>query len=100
MRIAKEEIIHVGELARLYLDDAAVDLYTKQLGDVLTYMETLNHLDTAGITPASHAISINNVFRDDIVMESVSAKSALTNAPESSDGGFIVPKVIKSKENF
>jgi len=95
MRIAKEEIVHVGELAKLHLDDAAVDLYTKQLGDVLTYMETLNHLDTAGITPTSQAISVNNVFRDDVVRESVSAESALTNAPESSDGSFIVPKVIK-----
>jgi aspartyl-tRNA(Asn)/glutamyl-tRNA(Gln) amidotransferase subunit C len=92
--ISRKKIVHVAKLARLHLDDAAVALYTRQLGDILTYMDTLNRLDTKGIPPTSHAIFINNVFRDDDVKPSIPVERALTNAPEAEQGCFVVPKVI------
>ena len=94
MKITADEIVHVAKLARLDLDESAVQLYTKQLGDILTYMDTLNRLDTRGVAPTSHAIFINNAFRDDEVKPSMPVESALSNAPESEDGSFVVPKVI------
>jgi len=94
MKITKEEVVHVASLARLNLDDEAIDLYTKQLGDILTYMDTLNRVDTRDVPPTSHAIFINNVFREDEVEPSVPEERALANAPESEDGSFVVPKVI------
>ena len=95
MKITKEEIIHVGKLARLHLDDRAVALYEKQLGDILDYIDTLNRLDTEGVKPTSHAIFINNAFRDDEVRPSIPVDHALANAPEPEDGTFVVPKIIR-----
>ena len=95
MKITKEVIAHVGKLARLRLNDLSVELYTRQLGDILTYMDTLNRLDTKDVSPTSHAIFINNAFRDDEVKPSMPVERALTNAPESEDGAFVVPKIIK-----
>jgi aspartyl-tRNA(Asn)/glutamyl-tRNA(Gln) amidotransferase subunit C len=94
MKITKEEVIHVAALARLNLDEEAIALYTKQLGDILTYMDTLNGVDTKDIPPTSHAISITNAFRDDDVRPSIEQGGALKNAPESEDGSFVVPKII------
>jgi aspartyl-tRNA(Asn)/glutamyl-tRNA(Gln) amidotransferase subunit C len=94
VKITREQIVHVAKLARLHLDDAAVELYTKQLGDILTYMDTLNRLDTKGVPPTSHAIFINNAFRDDEVKPSIPVERALTNAPRSERGSFVVPKVV------
>jgi aspartyl-tRNA(Asn)/glutamyl-tRNA(Gln) amidotransferase subunit C len=94
MKITREEVVHVARLARLNLDEKAIDLYTKQLGDILTYMDTLNRVDTKDVPPTSHAIFINNAFRDDEVQASIPVERALTNAPESEDGSFVVPKVI------
>lgn len=93
-KLTREQIVHVAQLARLHLDDAAVELYTKQLGDILTYMDTLNRLDTKGVPPTSHAIFINNAFRDDEVKPSIPVAQALASAPESENGSFVVPKVI------
>lgn len=93
-KITKEEIIRVGKLARLHLDDAAVELYAEQLGNILAYMDTLNRVDTNGVTSTSHAISINDAFRDDEVKPSMPVDRGLTNAPQSEDGSFVVPKVI------
>jgi aspartyl-tRNA(Asn)/glutamyl-tRNA(Gln) amidotransferase subunit C len=94
MTIAKDQIVHVAKLARLHLDDAAVELYTTQLGDVLAYMDTLNRLDTKGVAPTSHAIMMNNAFREDEIKSSMPVKLALANAPEAEEEGFVVPKVI------
>lgn len=94
MGIGKEEIIHVGTLARLHLDKDAVALYEKQLGEVLAYMETLNRLATEDIPPTSHVISISNAFRDDTVTASVTPETGLANAPEAEDTTFVVPKII------
>jgi len=94
MKITEEEVVHVAKLARLNLDEKAIALYTRQLGDILDYMETLNGVETGGVPPTSHAISINNAFRDDEVKPSVSVERALENAPEAEDGSFVVPKVI------
>jgi aspartyl-tRNA(Asn)/glutamyl-tRNA(Gln) amidotransferase subunit C len=58
-------------------------------------METLNRVNTEDVPPTSHAIFINNAFREDKVRASIPVESALTNAPESEDGSFVVPKVIR-----
>jgi aspartyl-tRNA(Asn)/glutamyl-tRNA(Gln) amidotransferase subunit C len=94
MRITEEEVVHVAKLARLNLDEKSLELYTKQLGDILNYMETLNGVDTRDVPPTSHAIFINNAFRDDEVKPSVSVDRALENAPEAESGSFVVPRVI------
>ncbi|MGD9022590.1 MAG: Asp-tRNA(Asn)/Glu-tRNA(Gln) amidotransferase subunit GatC [Deltaproteobacteria bacterium] len=94
MKISREEVAHVAKLARLNLDEDAVELYTKQLGDILTYMDTLNRVDTTDVPSTSHAIFINNAFREDEVKDSIPNEKALANAPQSEDGSFVVPKVI------
>jgi aspartyl-tRNA(Asn)/glutamyl-tRNA(Gln) amidotransferase subunit C len=94
VKITKEEVMHVAKLARLDLDKKAIELYTKQLGDILTYMETLNRINTEHVPPTSHAIFINNAFREDEVEGSIPRERALANAPQSKEGSFVVPKVI------
>ena len=94
MKITREEVVHVAELARLNLDDNAIELYTKQLGEILAYMETLNLVDTEGVQPTSHAMFITNAFRKDEVKPSLPVERALANAPESEKEGFVVPRII------
>ncbi|MCK4389384.1 MAG: Asp-tRNA(Asn)/Glu-tRNA(Gln) amidotransferase subunit GatC [Desulfobacterales bacterium] len=94
MKITREEVVHVAELARLDLDEDAIELYTRQLGEILTYIDSLNRVDTKDVPPTSHAIFINNAFREDKVKSSITVERALANAPRSEDGSFVVPKVI------
>ena len=94
MKISKEMVIHVAKLARLHLDEESIELYTKQLGDILDYMDTLNSVDTEDVSPTTHAISINNALREDEVKASIDVRRALANAPQSEEGSFVVPKVI------
>ena len=96
MKITKDEVVYTADLARLDLDENSINRFADQIGDILEYVDTLNSVDTEGITPTSHAIFLFNAFRKDEVKESMGADKALANAPEEEDGNFIVPKVINS----
>ena len=96
MKITKEEVLHVANLARLDVDKVLIDKFAEQIGTILEYVDTLNRVDTKDVTPTSHAIFLTNAFREDEEKQSIDNDSALSNAPEKEDGNFIVPKVIDS----
>ncbi len=95
MRITREQVQHVATLARLSLSDDEVATFTGQMGDILAYVEKLNELNTDGIVPTSHAVPMENAFRDDVVRPSIGVENALANAPDRVEGFFRVPKVIE-----
>ena len=95
MKITKEEAGHVAHLARLDFSEDEKGKFTSQINTILMYMDILNGIDTAGIKPMTHAISLDNVFRDDTEKKSTGAEIALANAPDGNMGLFGVPKVIE-----
>ena len=96
MKITKEEVLHVANLARLDVDKVLIDKFARQIGTVLEYVDKLKAVDTRDVTLTSHAVSLTNAFREDDERQSFDSDSALSNAPEKEDGNFIVPKVIVS----
>jgi aspartyl-tRNA(Asn)/glutamyl-tRNA(Gln) amidotransferase subunit C len=94
MKITKEEVLYVSHLARLDLDEASIEKFAGQIDEILGYIEKLNQVDTRGIKPTSHAISLMNAFREDEEKQPIDRELALANAPEKEDGNFVVPKVV------
>ena len=94
MKITKDEVLYVADLARLDLDEASIDKFAGQIGKILDYVDKLNEIDTEGIRPTSHAISLTNAFREDEQKEHLELEQVLENAPQKEDGNFIVPKVV------
>jgi len=94
MKITKDQVLYVADLARLDLDDASIDKFAGQIGTILDYVDKLNEVDTEGIRPTSHAISLTNAFREDEPNEHLDPDKALANAPEKEEGNFVVPKVV------
>jgi len=94
MKISKDEILKVAALARVDLDDAAIEPFAEQISTILDYVDTLKDVDTEGVPGTSHAISLTNAFREDEPHEHLERDRALANAPEKEDGTFTVPRVI------
>ena len=92
--ISDETIEYVGILAKLELNDEEKERAKKDMGDMLDYIDKLNELDTSGVEPMSHVFPVNNVFREDVVLESTPREELLKNAPKEKDGQFLVPKTI------
>jgi len=95
MEIDKKMVEYVARLARLEITEGEKDLYTRQLGDILDYVEMLNELDTKNVEPVFHVVPMTNVFREDEVKEGITREEALKNAPEKEKGFFKVPRIIE-----
>lgn len=95
MSVTINEVKHIAKLAKLKFDENKIDDFTSQLNTVLEYVDKLNELNTENVKPLSHPIEGENVFRDDVIKESISTSSALKNASHKNDKYFKVPKVIK-----
>jgi len=94
MKITHEEVRYVADLARLDLDESAVEKFAGQIDEILAYIDKLNEVDTEGVDPTSHAIFLTNAFREDEPAAHLQRDRALANAPEQEDGCFVVPKII------
>jgi len=93
-KIDDATIEYVGILAKLELSDEEKEESKKDLERMLDYVDELNELDTSGVEPMSHVFPVKNVFREDVVTNGDGSVDTLKNAPESKDGGFVVPKTI------
>lgn len=86
----------MAALANLELDDAEIELFTRQLGDILSYATQVQNIDTAGVPPTASVVGRRAADRADVVRPSLDRDQALANAPDANAqaGLFRVPRVI------
>jgi len=94
-QITREDVLHLAQLSSLKLDDSEVDGLQANISDILGYVEKLNNLNTEGIEPTYQVTGLQNVWREDTVIDyGVSRETLLDLAPESIDNQVKVPKVL------
>ena len=91
----KMDIEKVAKLARLELSGEEKEIFGNHLDQILTHMEQLNRLDTTGVEPTFHAVSIENAFREDVTRPSSVEEEVLGIAPDEESGYFKVPRIIE-----
>lgn len=92
--ISDETIEYVGILAKLELSDEEKEAAKSDMARMLDHIDKLNELDTTGVEPMSHVFPVNNVFREDVVINCDDSENILSNAPECKDSAFVVPKTV------
>jgi len=92
----RDQVADIAALANLELDPAELDLFARQLGDILAYAEEVQRVDTTGVPPTASVVTRRAVDRADEVMPSLDRDTALANAPDpaAAAGLFKVPRVI------
>ncbi len=93
--INDETIDYVGILAKLELSDEEKDQAKKDMASMLDYIDKLSELDTEGVEPMSHVFPLNNIFREDVVVNGDDRDNILSNAPAKKDGAFKVPRTVE-----
>ncbi len=95
MAINKETVEYAAHLSRIDLEDKELEKLSRQIQDIVNYIDKLKALDTANIEPTSHILPISNVLREDIAAASLPIEKILKNAPAKRGSFFSVPKVIE-----
>ena len=91
--ITIKDVEHVAKLARLELTEEEKELYTKQLGDVLKYVDQMNEVETSNVKPMAQVVDLVNVMREDVVHYEQTKEELMANAPDEENGFFKVPKI-------
>lgn len=94
MALDRDEVLNIAKLSRIELTEGEIEMFAGQLGAILEYIEQLKGVDTTSVEPMLFAASEGNVFREDILRESIPVDQALLNAPSSDQNMFEVPQVI------
>lgn len=92
--ITDEMITYVAALAKLELAEDEKEAVKKDLDEILSYISTMDELDTTCVEPMTHVFPIENRFREDVVTNGDDRDNLLANAPVKKDGCFVVPKTV------
>lgn len=94
MKVSKEEILHIAELANIKLHDEEIPEYLKNLQDILNFANVVSKAPIDGLDTSVGTLDNFNVFRKDEIKVFEDNKALLQNAPEEEENMFRIPKVI------
>ncbi len=93
--ISRKDVIHLASLSNLQLSDSEITSLQGDLGNILKYINQLSELDTEGVEPTYQVTDLENVGRNDVVVEPQADRDALLSlAPVRKDEQIEVPKVL------
>jgi aspartyl-tRNA(Asn)/glutamyl-tRNA(Gln) amidotransferase subunit C len=104
MKITREDVLRVAELAHLDLSEYEFEMFSRQLDSILSYSDKLNELNTEGVEPMTQVVppgaaardaSVGTPLREDTPAPCNVAGEVLAGAPDSSAPYFRVPRVIE-----
>jgi aspartyl-tRNA(Asn)/glutamyl-tRNA(Gln) amidotransferase subunit C len=99
VKITREDVVRVAELAYLDLSEDELEKYRRQIDEILDYIGKLNELDTSGVEPMAQVLADDQAadatMREDLVVPSAVADDVLSQAPDPEPPYFRVPKVIE-----
>lgn len=95
MKLSKEQVSHLAELARLKIDEKQIDKMTDEIGSILEYVEKIQQVDVADVEP--HAMrAVSKGFREDEAFEcdDLTRQLILENFPGRAEDLLVAPGVF------
>jgi aspartyl-tRNA(Asn)/glutamyl-tRNA(Gln) amidotransferase subunit C len=84
----------LASLARILVTEEEVQKLTGELSVIVDSVASVNKAVSGDVVPTSHPIPMSNVFREDVVLPSLTQADALSAAPDSAEGRFKVPAIL------
>ena len=94
MQVEREEILHIARLANLDIKEEELEVYTRNLQDILNFANIVKNAKTENVDETIGITNNTNVFREDEIKVFEDNAALLKNAPEQEDNMFKIPKVI------
>ena len=95
MSLTNADVQKVARLARLAMNEAEIEAARMQLSGIFDLIAEMQAVDTAGITPMSHALDLSQRLREDNVTETDQRELFQAIAPQVEAGLYLVPQVIE-----
>ena len=95
MDIKREDIVHLADLSNFSLSEKEAGALEKDLGGIIKYISQLDELDTEDVEPTYQVFEMENVWREDEILEQDASREELLKlSKEVIDNQIKVPKVL------
>ena len=95
MSVDNNTVKKIARLARIYVDEDRRDALAGELNAILSWIEELETVDTDNVEPLASVTGHSLPIRDDVVSDGNKQEQVIANAPETTSGFFVVPKVVE-----
>lgn len=95
MTVDRETVRKVARLARIAVPEQRLEPLAAELNGILAWIEQLQEVDVEGVEPLTTPVPMTLPMRADVVSDGGIRAQVLANAPSSTDGFFVVPKVVE-----
>ncbi len=92
--ITRETVAHLANLAHIEMTESELESLATELGVIVESVASVSEAVSDDIPATSHPIPLKNVFREDVVGQTLTAEEALSGAPDEADGKFKVPAIL------
>ncbi|MGO3153812.1 MAG: Asp-tRNA(Asn)/Glu-tRNA(Gln) amidotransferase subunit GatC [Galactobacter sp.] len=95
--ISRDDVAHLAELAHIAMSDEELQRMAGELDSIVAAIASVSEVAGEDVPATSHPIPLTNVFREDVVGETLTQEEALLNAPDQEDGRFKVPAILDAE---
>jgi aspartyl-tRNA(Asn)/glutamyl-tRNA(Gln) amidotransferase subunit C len=92
--ISRDDVAKLAQLARIEMTPDELDLLANELGVILNAVARVQEVAGEDVPPTSHPLPLENVFRPDVVIPSLTPEEALSGAPAQEEQRFKVPQIL------
>ncbi|MBR0479777.1 Asp-tRNA(Asn)/Glu-tRNA(Gln) amidotransferase subunit GatC [Candidatus Saccharibacteria bacterium] len=95
MEIKREDIKHLADLSNFSLSETEAKNLEKDLAGIIKYISQLDELDTSEVEPTYQVFEMENVWREDEILEQDATREGLLALTrESRENQIKVPRVL------
>ena len=94
-KVTKKELNKIAKLSKLSLSEAELKTHTKDINNILDYMDLLNEIDTSYVEKLVNVHDTHRVLREDDTEKSNPKEKVIENSPKSKGDYIEIPLVVK-----
>ena len=95
MSVDAMTVRRIAHLARIAVADEEVEHLRGELNAILAFVEQLSEVDVSTVEPMTSVTPMEMKKRPDVVNDGEIADDIVSNAPETLNHFFLVPKVVE-----
>ncbi|MEO2097429.1 MULTISPECIES: Asp-tRNA(Asn)/Glu-tRNA(Gln) amidotransferase subunit GatC [Brachybacterium] len=92
--IGRDDVARLADLARIQLTEEEIARFAGEFDSIMDAVASVSEVASEDVPATSHPIAMTNVFREDVVTETLTQEEALAGAPDAQDGRFAVPQIL------
>lgn len=98
MAVTRKDVDYIKELARLNMSEEKSQAILGDLNNIIGYVDKLSEINTEGAPIMVNPLPLENVYREDVVEDSLTPEDFLQNAPDHVETYLKVPTVIERED--